>query len=47
MLVTELGGALVSGLQGMLSGYAEVVAATAKHFLTDGGTTGGKDQVRR
>lgn len=45
-LVTALGGALINGLQGSLSGLGDFVAATAKHFLADGGTTGGKDEVR-
>ncbi|GAQ91658.1 Glycosyl hydrolase family protein [Klebsormidium nitens] len=43
-LVTALGGALIDGLQGSLSGPADFVAATAKHFLADGGTTKGKDE---
>lgn len=47
-LVTAYAGALTLGLQGPISGStplaADKVAATAKHFVADGGTLGGKDQ---
>ncbi len=47
-VVVELGAALVEGLQGKLGTPAFLgpgrVVATAKHFLGDGGTFGGKDQ---
>lgn len=47
-LVAAYGGAMVRGLQGPLKPGVAVdarhVAATAKHFLADGGTEGGKDQ---
>ena len=42
-LVGAYGGAYVKGLQGTFSSDANVVA-TAKHFMGDGGTDGGKDQ---
>ncbi len=46
-LVAELGAALVKGIQGQpgsqfLQGAHRI--ATAKHYLADGGTTGGRDQ---
>jgi beta-glucosidase len=44
-LVSELGAAAVKGLQGdELSAKNDSVLACAKHFIGDGGTTGGKDQ---
>ena len=47
-LVADYAGAMVLGLQGALQSGEELatdhVAATAKHFLADGGTEGGKDQ---
>lgn len=47
-VVAELGAALVEGLQGKLGTPSFLgaghVLATAKHFLGDGGTFGGKDQ---
>ena len=47
-LVASYAGAMVRGLQGTLVAGKPVasdrVAATAKHFLADGGTTDGKDQ---
>lgn len=47
-LVADYGRAMVLGLQGpLVSGRpiaGDRVAATAKHFLADGGTKGGKDQ---
>ena len=42
-LVRSYGGEYVRGLQGGLTGDANVVA-TAKHFIGDGGTDQGKDQ---
>jgi beta-glucosidase len=42
-LVRAYAGAFVSGLQGDLSKDTNVIA-TAKHFIGDGGTTGGHDQ---
>ncbi len=46
-IVAAYAGAMVSGLQGTLKAgeplQANKVAATAKHFLADGGTSGGKD----
>jgi beta-glucosidase len=42
-IVAELAGAVVAGLQGRLTGDANVVA-TAKHFMGDGGTEQGIDQ---
>jgi|GEM_PF-587330 beta-glucosidase len=42
-LVARLGAAYVRGLQGEKLGR-DSVAATAKHYLADGGTTGGKDR---
>ena len=47
-LVASYGKAMVDGLQGQLEAgravAADHVAATAKHFLADGGTLNGKDQ---
>jgi beta-glucosidase len=43
MLVKEYGAAYVKALQGNLHGDANVIA-TAKHYMGDGGTEGGKDQ---
>lgn len=47
-IVAGLGAALVEGLQGSIGSDGFLrnghVLATAKHFLGDGGTTGGKDQ---
>jgi beta-glucosidase len=44
-LVSELGVAAVKGLQGdELSAKNDSVLASAKHYIGDGGTTGGKDQ---
>ncbi len=47
-IVVEYASAMVYGLQGELASgqplQAERVAATAKHFLADGGTLNGKDQ---
>ncbi len=47
-LVSAYAGAMVQGLQGNLAAGSPVgsthVAATAKHYLADGGTAGGKDQ---
>jgi len=46
-LVAELGAALIEGMQGVAEdGFMAPgkVLATAKHFLGDGGTTGGVDQ---
>ncbi len=46
-LVAELGAALIEGMQGVAgAGFMAPgkVLATAKHFLGDGGTTGGADQ---
>lgn len=42
-LVAKLGGALVRGLQGSLTGDGDV-AASVKHFIGDGGTFQGVDQ---
>ncbi len=42
-LVRELGGAAVRGLQGTLAAPTSVLA-TAKHYIGDGGTAGGRDQ---
>ena len=47
-IVAEYAAAMVEGLQGTMAPGAPLengkVAATAKHFLADGGTLGGKDQ---
>lgn len=47
-LVAQYSGAMIEGLQGRLVAGRPIandrVAATAKHFLADGGTAGGKDQ---
>jgi beta-glucosidase len=43
MVVKAYAGEYVRGLQGDLHGDANVIA-TAKHFMGDGGTDGGKDQ---
>jgi len=47
-LVKSYAGAMILGLQGQLKAgqtiAADRVAGTAKHFLADGGTLGGKDQ---
>jgi beta-glucosidase len=43
-LVSELGAAAVRGLQGPDLAYPAHVLASAKHYLADGGTKGGKDQ---
>jgi len=43
-LVAELGAAEIAGLQGDDLADPESVIATAKHFLGDGGTTGGVDR---
>src|SRR5208282_4271614 len=44
-LVAELGAAAVRGFQGdELSGNPDSVLASAKHYIGDGGTQGGKDQ---
>lgn len=47
-IVAEYASAMVQGLQGPLAAGTPLqngkVAATAKHFLADGGTLGGKDQ---
>jgi beta-glucosidase len=47
-LVAQYSGAMVEGLQGKLVAGRPIandhVAATPKHFLADGGTSGGKDQ---
>jgi beta-glucosidase len=43
-LVAELGTAAVRGYQGRDPGAPTAVLACAKHFVGDGGTTGGKDQ---
>lgn len=47
-IVAEYGGAMVRGLQGTpgTDGFLgpDRVIATAKHFIADGGTSGGKDQ---
>ena len=43
-LVAELGGAYITGLQGESLADPTSVLATAKHYLGDGGTTGGVDQ---
>jgi beta-glucosidase len=40
-LVSDLGSALIRGLQGAGLDHDDTVAATAKHFLGDGGTTWG------
>lgn len=42
-VVAKLGGALVRGLQGQLTGEGDV-AASVKHFIGDGGTFQGVDQ---
>ncbi|OYU15063.1 MAG: 1,4-beta-D-glucan glucohydrolase [Alphaproteobacteria bacterium PA4] len=47
-IIAAYAGALTMGLQGPINGAtplaADKVAATAKHFIADGGTLGGKDQ---
>ncbi len=43
-LVSELGAAFVKGLQGKEMNGPTSILACAKHYLGDGGTTGGKDQ---
>ena len=43
-LVGELGAAFIRGLQGPDLSAPTSILACAKHFLGDGGTTGGKDQ---
>jgi len=43
-LPSRLGGAFISGLQGRSLRAPGSVMATAKHFVGDGGTTGGIDQ---
>jgi len=43
-LVSELGVAAIRGFQGRKLSDASSVLACAKHFLADGGTTGGVDQ---
>ncbi len=47
-IVARYGGAMVRGIQGKAGteGFlgADRVVATAKHFIADGGTSGGKDQ---
>jgi beta-glucosidase len=43
-LVAEMGGASVRGLQGPSLAAKDSVLSCTKHFLGDGGTTGGKDQ---
>ncbi len=43
-LVSELGAAAVRGLQGPDMSYPAHVLASPKHYVGDGGTTGGKDQ---
>jgi beta-glucosidase len=43
-LVSELGAAATRGLQGARLDAATAVLACAKHYLGDGGTTGGHDQ---
>ncbi len=43
-LVSELGAAATRGLQGARLDGATAVLACAKHYLGDGGTTGGHDQ---
>ncbi len=43
-LVSLLGGALVRGYQGADLGSGETILATAKHWVGDGGTTGGVDR---
>jgi beta-glucosidase len=42
--LAELGAAAVRGLQAAAPGAPPALLACAKHFLGDGGTTGGKDQ---
>jgi beta-glucosidase len=43
-VVSELGAAAVRGLQGPKLSGGTAILACAKHYLGDGGTTGGKDQ---
>ena len=43
-IVSELGAAYVRGLQSSNLGSPTAILACAKHYLGDGGTTGGKDQ---
>jgi beta-glucosidase len=43
-LVSELGAKAILGLQGRNLSDPQTIAATAKHFLADGGTVGGIDQ---
>jgi beta-glucosidase len=43
-IVSELGAAYVRGLQTRDLGGPSAILACAKHYLGDGGTTGGKDQ---
>jgi beta-glucosidase len=43
-IVSELGAAYVRGLQSPTLGSPTAILACAKHYLGDGGTTGGKDQ---
>jgi beta-glucosidase len=43
-VVSELGAAYVRGLQTANLGSPTAILACAKHYLGDGGTTGGKDQ---
>lgn len=43
-LVSLLGGAIVRGYQGADLGNGETILATAKHWVGDGGTTGGVDR---
>ncbi|MFQ6100332.1 MAG: glycoside hydrolase family 3 protein [Anaerolineae bacterium] len=44
-LVSLLGGAIVRGYQGADLGSGETILATAKHWVGDGGTTGGVDRA--
>src|SRR4051812_1818779 len=43
-LVASLGAAAIRGYETASDGSASAILATAKHFLADGGTAGGKDQ---
>lgn len=43
-LVAVLGAAAVEGYQGSGAGSTDYLMATAKHYLADGGTDGGRDQ---
>lgn len=43
-IVSELGSAAIKGYQGSSLSDRETIAATAKHFLGDGGTEGGIDR---